>query len=178
MVQRLERHAGGHRAVADHGDRLAIAVLQAGGNGHAQRGADRGAGVADAKGVVLALGAAREGGDAVLLAQGAHALAAAGEDLVRIGLMTRRPTPAGRPGCRRRNAARWSARSRPGRHRNARRSGRPCRAIPGATHRPGFPARLRLTGAGRPACSRGRAGAWSGACGESHETSWASGESL
>ncbi|MCY1442274.1 hypothetical protein D9M71_586380 [compost metagenome] len=87
VVQRLEGHAGGQCAITDHGDRLAWAVLQAGGDGHAQGGADRGAGVADAKGVVLALGAAREGGDAVLLAQAAHGLAAAGEDLVRIGLM-------------------------------------------------------------------------------------------
>jgi hypothetical protein len=70
VVQRFEGHAGGQCAVADHRDRLAIAVLQAGGNGHAQRGADRGAGVADAKGVVLARSGA-EGGDAVLLAQGA-----------------------------------------------------------------------------------------------------------
>ena len=91
MVQRLERHAGGQRAVADHGDRLAITVLQAGGNGHAQRGADRCAGVADAKGVVLALGTTREGGNAILLAQGAHARATAGEDFVRIGLMTHVP---------------------------------------------------------------------------------------
>ncbi|MNE32094.1 hypothetical protein D3C80_1256890 [compost metagenome] len=43
--------------------------------------------MADAEGVVLALGTAREGGDAVLLAQAAHRLAATGEDLVRIGLM-------------------------------------------------------------------------------------------
>ncbi len=87
MVERLEGHAGGQRAVTDHGDGLAIAVLQAGGNGHAQRGADRSAGVADAKGVVLALGAARECGNAVLLTQAGHAFAATGEDLVRIRLM-------------------------------------------------------------------------------------------
>ncbi len=91
MVQRLEGHAGGQRAVTDHRNGLAITALQAGGNGHAQRGTDRGAGVADAKGVVLALGAAREGGDAVLLAQGAHALAPAGEDLMRIRLMAHVP---------------------------------------------------------------------------------------
>ncbi len=41
----------------------------------------------DAEGVVLALRAAREGGQAVLLTQRGHALAATGEDLVRIGLM-------------------------------------------------------------------------------------------
>ncbi|MNF65672.1 hypothetical protein D3C84_474420 [compost metagenome] len=47
--------------------------------------------MADAKGVVLALGTTREGGDAVLLAQGAHALATTGEDLVWISLMTHVP---------------------------------------------------------------------------------------
>jgi hypothetical protein len=91
MVQRFKRHAGCQGAITDHGNCLAIAVLQAGGNGHAQGCADRGAGVADAKGVVFALGAAREGGDAVLLAQGSHLLAASGEDFVRIRLMTHVP---------------------------------------------------------------------------------------
>lgn len=36
-------------AVTDHGDGLAVLVLQAGGNGHAQRCTDRSAGVADIK---------------------------------------------------------------------------------------------------------------------------------
>ncbi|MNE00106.1 hypothetical protein D3C80_925030 [compost metagenome] len=94
VVQRLESHAGGQCAVADHGNGLARIVLQAGGDGHAQGSTDRGAGVTDAKGVVLALGATREGGQAVLLAQGVHALAATGEDLVRIGLMTNVPHQA------------------------------------------------------------------------------------
>ncbi len=40
MVECLEGHAGGQCAVADHGDGLALLSLQAGGNGHAQRGAD------------------------------------------------------------------------------------------------------------------------------------------
>jgi len=47
--------------------------------------------VADAKGVVLALGATRKGGDTVLLAQGAHALATASEDFMRIRLMAHVP---------------------------------------------------------------------------------------
>ncbi|MNC42518.1 hypothetical protein D3C81_1507440 [compost metagenome] len=52
----------------------------------------------DAEGVVLALRAAREGGQAVLLAQGGHLLAASGEDLVRVGLVADVPhqTVAGR----------------------------------------------------------------------------------
>src|SRR5690606_30648270 len=60
-------------AIADHGNRLALLALQAGGDGHAQRRADGGAGVADAEGVVLAFRATREGGQAVLLAQAGHA---------------------------------------------------------------------------------------------------------
>src|SRR5690606_17378133 len=80
--------------VADHGDGLALLSLQAGGNGHAQRGADRGAGVAVAEGVVLAFAAARESGQAVLLAQAGHALATAGEDLVRVGLVADIPDQA------------------------------------------------------------------------------------
>lgn len=50
--------------------------------------------MADAEGVVLALCAAREGRQAVLLAQGAHQLAAFGEDLVRIGLVADVPDQA------------------------------------------------------------------------------------
>ncbi|MCY1506006.1 hypothetical protein D9M68_402400 [compost metagenome] len=47
--------------------------------------------MADAEGVVFAFHAAREGGDAVLLAQGAHLLTASGEDLVRVGLVAHVP---------------------------------------------------------------------------------------
>ncbi len=94
VVECLEGHAGGQRTVADHGHRLTLLALQAGGDGHAQGGADGGAGVADAEGVVLALCAAREGRQAVLLAQGAHQLAALGEDLVRIGLVADVPDQA------------------------------------------------------------------------------------
>src|SRR5690606_32910752 len=51
----------------------------------------RGAGVADAEGVEGAFTAPREGREAVLLAQGSHLLAAAGENLVRIGLVPHIP---------------------------------------------------------------------------------------
>ncbi len=91
MVECLEGHARGQGAVADHRDRLALDALQLGGNGHAQGSADGGAGVTDAKGVVFALAAAREGGQAVLLAQAGHAFATTGEDLVRIGLVAHVP---------------------------------------------------------------------------------------
>ncbi len=94
VVERLEGHAGGQGAVADHRYALALLAFQTGGNGHAQRRTDAGAGVADAEGVVLALAAPREGGQAVLLAQGAHALTTAGEDLVWVGLVADIPHQA------------------------------------------------------------------------------------
>ena len=60
MIQRLERHAGGQGAVADHGhDAPAVAELRRG-DCHAQRGADRGARMTDAEGVVFALGRGSE----------------------------------------------------------------------------------------------------------------------
>ena len=94
VVQRLEGHAGGQCAVADHRHALALLALQTGGDGHAQGRADAGAGMADAEGVVLALAAPWEGGQAVLLAQTAHALATTGEDLVRVGLVADVPHQA------------------------------------------------------------------------------------
>jgi hypothetical protein len=36
VVEGLEGHAGGHRAVADHRDRPAVLAAQAGGLGHAE----------------------------------------------------------------------------------------------------------------------------------------------
>jgi hypothetical protein len=87
---------------------IALRSLPRRGNGHAQRSADRGAGVADAKGVVLALGRRGKAATA-LLAQGAHALATTGEDLVRIRLMMTSHTSRS-SGVSKRNAARWSAR--------------------------------------------------------------------
>ena len=50
--------------------------------------------MAGAERIVLALGAAGEAGEAVLLAQGADAVAAAGQDLVRIGLVADVPDQA------------------------------------------------------------------------------------
>ena len=54
---------------------------------HAEAGRDRGRGMRGAERVVFALGALGEAGQAAALAQGADAVAPAGENLVRIGLM-------------------------------------------------------------------------------------------
>ena len=94
VVEGLEGHAGGHRAVADHRDRPAVLAAQAGGLGHAQGGGDGGGRVGGAEGVVAALGALREAGDAAVLAQAGHRLAAAGEHLVGVGLVAHVPDDA------------------------------------------------------------------------------------
>ena len=61
---------------------------------HAERRRDRGRRVRGAEGVVLAFVAARKAADAAELAQRAHAVAPAGEDLVRIGLVADVPDQA------------------------------------------------------------------------------------
>jgi len=68
MVERLKRHAGGHGAVANDGNGVSTLALLAGGQRHAQRGRDAGGRMADAKGVVFALVAAREARQSVQLA--------------------------------------------------------------------------------------------------------------
>jgi hypothetical protein len=91
VVERLEGHAGGHRAVADHRDGVAVLALLLGRQRHAQRGRDAGGRVRGAEGVVFALGTLRKARQAAELAQRGHALAPAGQDLVRIGLVAHVP---------------------------------------------------------------------------------------
>ena len=87
-VQRLVGDAAGQRAVADHGgdlavlaDPLAHRLLEA------DRVADRGRGVAGAHDVVLGLEDRAERRQPLVLADRRQPLAAAGEDLVRVGLV-------------------------------------------------------------------------------------------
>ena len=87
VVERLERHAAGERAVADHRDDALIEPEALGRHRHAERGRDRRGRVRRAERVVDALLAPRESGDAVLLAQPRHLFAAPGEDLVAVGLV-------------------------------------------------------------------------------------------
>ena len=94
VVHGLEGHAGSHRAVADDGDRLAFLALELRTQGHAQRCRNRGGRVGRAEGVVHAFVATREAAHAAVLAQRGHAVAAAGQDLVWIGLMTDVPDQA------------------------------------------------------------------------------------
>src|SRR3546814_4461660 len=71
---------------SDLDDRVILAAKVAR-HREAEAGRDRGRAVRRAEGVVDALLAAGESGEAAALAQGADAVAPAGEDLVRIALM-------------------------------------------------------------------------------------------
>ena len=88
LVQRLEGDASGQRPVADHRHDLAVGADAA---AHrlleADAVADRGRGVAGAHDVVLGLEHRAEGGQAAVLADRLEPVLAAGEDLVRVGLM-------------------------------------------------------------------------------------------
>ena len=128
VVQGFVGHAGGHRAIADHRNDLAVVAGARIGDRHAERGGNRRRRMADAEGVVLAFLALRERRDAVLLLDRVDRVAAAGQDLVRIASGGRRPRRCGRRAFRRDSAGRSSVRSRRVRRRNVRRSGRPIRS--------------------------------------------------
>ena len=88
LVDRLERDTTGHGAVADDGDDLAV-IPRAVPHGllEAHGVADGGRCVAGAHDVVLGLVDRAERGQAAVLADRPELVAAAGEDLVRIGLV-------------------------------------------------------------------------------------------
>ncbi len=121
IVHGLIGHAGRHRAVADDGDDIVLLALQIAGDRHAEAGGNRGRGMRGAERIVFALGALGETGQSAAHAQGADAVAAIGEDLVRIGLVADVPDQPVVRACRTRNAARPSVRSRRGRRRDGRR---------------------------------------------------------
>ncbi len=87
VVHGLVGHAGAHGTVADHGDHVALDAVQLGRDGHAEASRDRGRAVCGTERVVVAFRATGEAGDPAGLAQGADARAAAGQDLVRVGLV-------------------------------------------------------------------------------------------
>ena len=121
IVHGLIGHAGGHRAVADHGDDVVLAAGKVARHRHAEAGGNRGRGVGRAERIVIALGPLGETGKPAAGAQGADAIAAAGQDLVRIGLMANVPDQAIARACRRRSGWPSSVRRRRGRRRNVRR---------------------------------------------------------
>ncbi len=88
IVHCLVRHARAHRAVADDRDHIALAAQQLARHRHAEAGGNRGRAVRGAERVVFRFRALGETAEAATLADGADAVAPAGHDLVRIGLMT------------------------------------------------------------------------------------------
>ena len=87
VVERFKGDAVGEGGVSGDGDDMLMAAGEIAGDGHAEGGGERGAGVARAVAVVLALGAQHEAVEAAGLADGVELLAAAGEDLVDVGLV-------------------------------------------------------------------------------------------
>ena len=94
VVQGFKGHACSHGAIANDGHGVTIFPLALGSHGHAQRRRNAGAGVRRAKGVVRALSPLRKTRDTAQLAQRVHAVTAAGEDLVGIGLVAHVPHQA------------------------------------------------------------------------------------
>ena len=98
VVQRLKRHAGTHRAVPDHRNRIAQTVFRCAAqiprHGKAQRGGNRRRTMRGTKGVIGALAALGKAGQAPLLAQGADAVTTTGQDFMRIALVRHVPDQA------------------------------------------------------------------------------------
>ena len=87
MIERLEGHTGGHRAVTDDGHRATVGARQLGRDGHAESGADGGTRMAHAEGVIDTLLALRKRREALGLADRAQTLLAASQNLMWVGLM-------------------------------------------------------------------------------------------
>ncbi len=94
IVHGLVSHAGGHRAVADHGNDIILAAGEVARHRHAERRRDRGRGMGGAERIVIAFGSLGETGQPAAGAKRADAVAAAGQDLVRIGLVADVPDQA------------------------------------------------------------------------------------
>ena len=94
VVQRLVGHATGQAAVADHSHDLSCVALALRGDGHAERSRNRRRRMTHAETVVLAFIAARKRRQSVLVLDRVDAVAAAGEDLVRIALVADIPDQA------------------------------------------------------------------------------------
>ena len=94
VVQGFERHSCAHRAIADHRNHFALLAFAPRGDRHTERCRDRGRRMRGAEGVVLAFIAARKAGDAAPLPQLRHPFAAAGKNLVCVGLVADVPNDA------------------------------------------------------------------------------------
>ena len=92
IVESLEGLAAGEGAVADDSDMLAPRIaLHFGGYSHAEGCGDRGGAVSGAEGIVWTFGHLGETADTAVGAYGLECIAAAGENLVGIGLVSHIP---------------------------------------------------------------------------------------
>jgi hypothetical protein len=87
IVEGLKGDSIGEGRVAGDGDDVLLAARQIASHGHSQGRGESRSGVPRSEGVVLALGAQHEAVEAARLADGLHAVQAAGEHLVDVGLM-------------------------------------------------------------------------------------------
>ena len=87
IVHGLVGHARRHGAIADHRDDMTVLLLEVARDRETERGGNRGRGMGSAESIIFALAPLREAGDSASLPKRAHAVAAAGQDLVGIGLM-------------------------------------------------------------------------------------------
>jgi hypothetical protein len=94
VVEALVGQAAGHGAVAHHRHHVVILTRQIARRREAERRRDGGRAVRRAEDVVGALDAAREAGDAAVLAQRGEAVASPGEDLVGVRLVADVPHDA------------------------------------------------------------------------------------
>ena len=94
VIERFKGHAGGHRAVADDRHSAPLLAGEACTQRHAERRGNRSARMRRAEGVVLAFRAARKAGDTARHAQLRHAFAPAGQDFVRVSLVSYVPDQA------------------------------------------------------------------------------------
>ena len=87
IVERLVGDAAGEGGVAGDGDDVFLAAGFIARHGHAERGGERGAGVAGAVAIVRAFGAQHEAVQSAGSADGGEAVLAPGEELVDVGLV-------------------------------------------------------------------------------------------
>ncbi len=87
IVHCLIGHAGAHRAVADHRDDIVLLALEIACHGKTESRRNRGGRMGRTERIERTFGPLGESRKSRALAQGAHAIATAGQNLVRIGLV-------------------------------------------------------------------------------------------
>ena len=91
LVDRFHRHAAGERGVADQRDDVMIFAFSVACDGHSERRGERSRSVSGAKRVVFRFVAPEKTADAAVLLDRRQQIAPAGQDLVRVSLVTNVP---------------------------------------------------------------------------------------